>query len=172
MRGKEQVIRNCRVNGGITPAYAGKRIFCRFCAVVVQDHPRICGEKTSSRVTNLSHSGSPPHMRGKAGHGVEGGQHLGITPAYAGKRNQPSRSGRCCRDHPRICGEKIVRKATIDPNLGSPPHMRGKADIAPVLPCGLGITPAYAGKSYKRTNESRCTKDHPRICGEKPVCFF
>ena len=50
---------------------------------------------------------------------------------------------------------------------GSPPRMRGK--VQPVQPPGrlLGITPAYAGKRRATALRCRCTRDHPRICGEK-----
>ena len=45
--------------------------------------------------------------------------------------------------------------------------MRGKGvgTGSPLLP--LGITPAYAGKSYLLPGEERCVEDHPRVCGEK-----
>ena len=85
MRGKEQVIRNCRVNGGITPAYAGKsagRYRGRSC---VGDHPRICGEKDIVLKRILRGVGSPPHMRGKADNINNIVRSIRITPAYAGK---------------------------------------------------------------------------------------
>ena len=54
--------------------------------IQVTDHPRVCGEKL--------------------GRLLLGGQALGITPAYAGKRaGLPSPAGGG-RDHPRVCGEK------------------------------------------------------------------
>ena len=31
------------------------------------------------------------------------------------------------------------------------------------------ITPAYAGKSGELCNGELCIRDHPRVCGEKPV---
>ena len=50
----------------ITPAYAGKSTWKCMPFATLQDHPRLCGEKscTSSRVRNGT--GSPPPMRGKA----------------------------------------------------------------------------------------------------------
>ena len=32
---------------------------------------------------------------------------------------------------------------------------------------GVGITPAYAGKSGVKSDIDGVTKDHPRVCGEK-----
>ncbi len=69
-----------------------------------------------------------------------------ITPAHAGKR-RPSGSMRTAyRDHPRACGEKSFAVVNGVQNSGSPPRMRGKADLLEALADGLGITPAYAGK--------------------------
>ena len=48
-----------------------------------------------------------------------------------------------------------------------PPHMRGK-DVQPCRFCvGIGITPAYAGKSRGRWQWTTNRRDHPRICREK-----
>ena len=45
--------------------------------------------------------------------------------------------------------------------------MRGKGTLSsPVISC-TGITPAYAGKSVPLSFAPPCTKDHPRLCGEK-----
>ena len=55
----------------------------------------------------------------------------------------------------------------ISSPIGSPPHMRGKG----IKPCNqrvrMGITPAYAGKSFPFFGIIRLHWDHPRICGEK-----
>ena len=51
--------------------------------------------------------------------------------------------------------------------------MRGKVVKVDRHQIALGITPAHAGKSiYQRRNEE-FTRDHPRMCGEKPrkSCF-
>ena len=66
-----------------------------------------------------------------------------------------------------MCGEKpplfIVNRFI----LGSPPRVRGKA-----LPADGGrgsqrITPACAGKSYRKLGTRVEWQDHPRVCGEK-----
>ena len=51
--------------------------------------------------------------------------------------------------------------------MGSPPHMRGKADDVPILSPQQRITPAYAGKSAFIGMGQGGRWDHPRICGEK-----
>ena len=50
---------------------------------------------------------------------------------------------------------------------GSPPRMRGKGHRMARLPSPPGITPAYAGKSQREQRRGMCSKDHPRVCGEK-----
>ena len=70
-------------------------------------------------------------------------------------------------DHPRICGEKEVCEYGEVEIQGSPPHMRGKECWHLVKVRLIGITPAYAGKSFYKAHPSECHWDHPRICGEK-----
>ena len=72
----------------ITPAYAGKSFLYSSVIFLVQDHPRLCGEKRLLLVSSLLHTGSPPPMRGKAAGLSVSPTRTGITPAYAGKRLQ------------------------------------------------------------------------------------
>ena len=46
-------------------------------------------------------------MRGKAAALDHAGVESGITPAYAGKSSELKKRNKKCRDHPRLCGEKI-----------------------------------------------------------------
>ena len=71
--------------------------------------------------------GSPPRRRGKdkAEHLVQ--DHIGITPAQAGKRCYLCASTKSSWDHPRVGGEKFVYKNKTADQVGSPPHGRGKA---------------------------------------------
>ena len=47
--------------------------------------------------------------------------------------------------------------------------MRGKAVVVVVSTVVVGITPAYAGKRFFRCSAMHRTRDHPRLCGEKPL---
>ena len=70
----------------------------------------------------------------------------GITPAYAGKSFERPGGFVDAKDHPRVCGEKMVYFKSPISCLGSPPRMRGKGSRwSQTLP-ESGITPAYAGK--------------------------
>ena len=91
---------------GITPAYAGKRRFAVAVLKLSQDHPRLCGEKSSIHPQNYTLKGSPPPMRGKGPSEDVFTTIQGITPAYAGKREVKVDWEAAEQDHPRLCGEK------------------------------------------------------------------
>ena len=109
MRGKgTRDLAHCALNG-ITPAYAGKRMYALASGQRARDHPRVCGEKNYHLPDQLPGGGSPPRMRGKAVRlplPAVGGR---ITPAYAGKRCWCGFSGCLGGDHPRVCGEKTKK---------------------------------------------------------------
>ena len=113
----------------ITPAYAGKshRQTDRRC--ILQDHPRLCGEKRQQECRGVGSLGSPPPMRGKALDRVFG--------------------WRGVRDHPRLCGEKDKALDGVRRASGSPPPMRGKVLEREQEKKHDRITPAYAGKRIK-----------------------
>ena len=92
-----------------------------------------------------------------------------ITPAYAGKSSAMPPLIIWAGDHPRVCGEKTITRERINQLLGSPPHMRGKADLWGKSTEEVGITPAYAGKSGYVRCRRLTEKDHPRVCGEKQL---
>ena len=48
VRGKVFLPRSFCALGGITPACAGKRMFCRLDREPERDHPRVCGEKAAT----------------------------------------------------------------------------------------------------------------------------
>ena len=50
-----------------------------------QDHPRVCGEKSFSSMSQSRPSGSPPRVRGKVYGCANYNYQYGITPACAGK---------------------------------------------------------------------------------------
>ena len=166
---------------GITPACAGKSGRTSGLTRPARDHPRACGEKSTSTSMMNCGWGSPPRVRGKDGN-QSTGQHRGrITPAYAGKRACWGPCGRRTEDHPRVCGEKLSGCVWLRVYGGSPPRMRGKAARGPVVDFAsritpayeiesadfVRITPAYAGKRTSARRSAGADRDHPRVCGEK-----
>ena len=111
-------------------------------------------------------------MRGKDKNDDFGVQQIGITPAYAGKRNTIPYMVKVFRDHPRLCGEKVFPAVEKLLMLGSPPPMRGKVYTSLYIWVSGGITPAYAGKSFLFACLMMLTKDHPRLCGEKGYSVY
>ena len=170
MRGKDGCVRDAVDSRGITPAYAGKRTPCRNTSLRYWDHPRVCGEKKLNISPVPPHQGSPPHMRGKEIWRLRWTTRKRITPAYAGKSFRGGFWGGNCRDHPRVCGEKIEQRIRDYQAGGSPPHMRGKAKPGYFNNGNSGITPVYAGKRLLRNLGQNAGWDHPRICGEKTGC--
>ena len=114
------------LDGGITPAYAGKSSRARLRCRCTWDHPRVCGEKNGLGTKICSSPGSPPRMRGKVPRNLTDYQTRRITPAYAGKRRALLFQARQYGDHPRVCGEKWVILQKYLAGQGSPPRMRGK----------------------------------------------
>ena len=85
MRGKDREPADTGCTDGITPAYAGKSSNTRHSFFPRWDHPRLCGEKASTKAWELWGTGSPPPMRGKGSSTAAYRTAQGITPAYAGK---------------------------------------------------------------------------------------
>ena len=136
MRGKGLQGHQARCRRGITPAYAGK------------------SDLTSGTQTLLQ--GSPPHMRGKGLVCLERDIRVGITPACAGKSVSWYVMTSSTWDHPRMCEEKSLNSIRKHYDLGSPPHVRGKAVWPRSIMRLQGITPAYAGKrSLQSTGSQR-----------------
>ena len=129
MRGKAKSRKNSSTSIRITPAYAGKSLARLSQRSNVWDHPRLCGEKISSRNPRCNGSGSPPPMRGKVLSLAESEYQDRITPAYAGKSSRFDDRLAVCRDHPRLCGEKGLIEILENGELGSPPPMRGKEPV-------------------------------------------
>ena len=108
-------------------------------------------------------------MRGKGADHLRSEVCLGITPAYAGKSAASAFGYARRRDHPRVCGEKYRPSARLLIFGGSPPRVRGKVKACRLLTLAVRITPAYAGKSRSQPRLPCTGRDHPRVCGEKPV---
>ena len=154
---------------GITPACAGKSPFFPGVPGLRWDHPRVCGEKNIPQIHISRSTGSPPRVRGKVVESWNSCVFSGITPACAGKSRATAAQQRAGRDHPRVCGEKLIASKRETLCTGSPPRVRGKAFIAEIRTRAVRITPACAGKSKRIAPSSVLFGDHPRVCGEKAV---
>ena len=89
-----------------------------------------------------------------------------ITLAYAGKTLFVAAVGSRQRDHPRVCGKDWIRSIRFNARVGSPPRMRERLHKTKELADRSGITPAYAGKTYRPYTRTMLCWDHPRVCGK------
>ena len=153
---------------GITPACAGNSCIPYALFLARQDHPRVCGEQSTSSPGACRTRGSPPRVRGTAA-GVRSDCPVrGITPACAGNSRRhfppPLENG----DHPRVCGEQPPPPLRRRRTTGSPPRVRGTDPMLAILFPPTGITPACAGNSNGLDDGRLIGGDHPRVCGEQP----
>ena len=131
----------------ITPACAGKSIRLAPGVLLLKDHPRLRGEKSTSPRPFSLDGGSPPLARGKGGRSPGATTDTRITPACAGK--------------------SLWREASGSLFSGSPPLARGKGQKCHVGRAPDRITPACAGKRSERRKNEEQRQDHPRLRGEK-----
>ena len=153
----------------ITPACAGKSQPPLLHQKMDGDHPRVCGEKRERRGSGENIRGSPPRVRGKGIAPEIWSAMPRITPACAGKSIGVVFYHGCLWDHPRVCGEKDTKICIFRIRIGSPPRVRGKGNQKGDGTEMTRITPACAGKRSAAQSTGCGTRDHPRVCGEKPT---
>ena len=129
VRGEDTMPEQLRFRHGITPACAGRRLCNAASCRLVEDHPRVCGEKLPMQKTPARLSGSPPRVRGEAGGDLLEPLLHRITPACAGRSSAKTRCTCLSRDHPRVCGEKKYARGWTFKVEGSPPRVRGEAPL-------------------------------------------
>ena len=151
---------------GITPACAGKTQPGTRTIWEDKDHPRVCGENLLTLVCYVKILGSPPRVRGKLALTLAKKKSKRITPACAGKTYTTTYDSYYHRDHPRVCGENVNFWSLHCLALGSPPRVRGKQMREDKYGWHVRITPACAGKTFRKSLPQRAGQDHPRVCGE------
>ena len=97
---------------------------------------------------------------------------MGSPPRVRGKARENGCFGAAEEDHPRVCGEKIIRGAHRLLNKGSPPRVRGKVILIVSISSSMRITPACAGKRTLADAKAASCRDHPRVCGEKSALLL
>ena len=107
----------------------------------------MCGEQQRHDAIGEVKPGSPPRVRGTAAAYADAAQPVGITPACAGNRGRLEALYEKTEDHPRVCGEQVLFWPPARLLKGSPPRVRGTADIKGERTLDVRITPACAGNS-------------------------
>ena len=98
-----------------------------------------------------------------------------VLPRPAGDhpRMRGDKSGKRCAppavkgSPPRTRGDKAMAASTIPWASGSSPHTRGQVARSRKIIVLFGITPAHAGTSRDRRDNSIPGRDHPRMRGDK-----
>ena len=147
MRGTPSNRHRWRGVTGIIPAYAGNTQYVMRRYLLTRDHPRVCGEHDPPVNGSDSFVGSSPRMRGTPYTVGALGWATGIIPAYAGNTNHAGSRSVFVGDHPRVCGEHMLRERTVVGQAGSSPRMRGTHRYQGWRKDGGGIIPAYAGNT-------------------------
>ena len=169
VRGKPDATPYRSESDRITPACAGKTGAEGGRAGGGEDHPRVCGENQDRPLPLPAREGSPPRVRGKRAWQECIDDSYRITPACAGKTISETLGRDAKEDHPRVCGENKAEDFLINRKAGSPPRVRGKRFVVPLKSMFFRITPACAGKTYKRGGVELPSEDHPRVCGENQI---
>ena len=125
MRGAQQTFRKAVAEVGIIPADAGSTEDSELGITAAEDHPRGCGEHLGAGPLGRSAGGSSPRMRGAQLTGTGLSWSLWIIPADAGSTIQTILFFVESWDHPRGCGEHLLRSALDCLTEGSSPRMRG-----------------------------------------------
>ena len=155
----------------IIPAHAGNSSPAAARSSRSADHPRACGELLSRLRMRPSSSGSSPRMRGTPVHGLPLARRDRIIPAHAGNSSARSSAGSGTADHPRACGELLLRVVQNGLEYGSSPRMRGTRRCGALCGEVLRIIPAHAGNSEKRFMfEMTISGSSPRMRGTHPRC--
>ena len=152
---------------GITPACAGRSASETPSGQRPEDHPRVCGEKSTEEDDQSAIRGSPPRVRGEAGGHSERRTLKRITPACAGRSRRMKQWTQDRKDNHRVCGEKDRRPLSVSCSMGSPPRVRGEVRVAVLVLAERRITPACAGRRRVVGRVCLAAWDHPRVCGEK-----
>ena len=150
----------------ITPARAGKTSPPKNCIRTVWDHPRSCGKDYILSHLKRVVGGSPPLVRERLFAQWYILDWRRITPARAGKTLSKLTPDRQKEDHPRSCGKDHFNQDAVIGFAGSPPLVRERRHINPVIYFQAGITPARAGKTCKWFKRIQERWDHPRSCGK------
>ena len=155
---------------GIIPADAGSTSTVLDPETADRDHPRGCGEHAAKHLGRHYVGGSSPRMRGALSHHPRMLHHSGIIPADAGSTTGVNPEIYVSEDHPRGCGEHVLKNPQIVSKLsddeGSSPRMRGALPQSAQSRGGLRIIPADAGSTHSISEYGNMVRDHPRGCGE------
>ena len=153
-------------SAGSSPRGRGKPRPCRGAAEGGQAHPRVGGENYVPTGNSMIREGSSPRGRGKRAAELIITDSDGLIPAWAGKTPMALRCEPSAGAHPRVGGENGQASAAYFADQGSSPRGRGKLEVRLRRGRGLGLIPAWAGKTCQIVSQFAARPAHPRVGGE------
>ena len=167
-RGRGKLPRVVRAVGysRLIPAWAGKTSNEVIGSPVLRAHPRVGGENPGTYAAVGAVPGSSPRGRGKLVAPRTDLLREGLIPAWAGKTASAHATTLLTQAHPRVGGENLKLASTPLPDPGSSPRGRGKLEVRLLGRRGLGLIPAWAGKTLCFQPSALLGGAHPRVGGE------
>ena len=169
MRGAPEQLACNASDIGIIPADAGSTFSAVGVVCLFWDHPRGCGEHSTTHRMGFGMTGSSPRMRGALFVLNLAIWLMRIIPADAGSTKRLPFPFLANKDHPRGCGEHGWNGDQGKAFVGSSPRMRGAPIRWREESIDHGIIPADAGSTPQSCMSSSAKRDHPRGCGEHPL---
>ncbi|SDQ52413.1 hypothetical protein SAMN05428996_2039 [Quadrisphaera sp. DSM 44207] len=152
----------------LIPAYAGSTRCCRRRRCRGWAHPRVRGEHLVPKASASLLKGSSPRTRGARGALHRGGGVVGLIPAYAGSTAPTATPASTATAHPRVRGEHPLLPGPGLADPGSSPRTRGAQRRLRRCDRGMGLIPAYAGSTSRRSSYSaRDRGSSPRTRGAR-----
>ena len=149
------------------PAYAGNASAPGFRGRPSSVHPRIRGERASTRLMAHTVPGSSPHTRGTLRVPCCRRWHIRFIPAYAGNAHFCTCWHIACPVYPRIRGERRAEVVAVLDADGSSPHARGTRGRHRRCRLPGRFIPACAGNASAGGRPAGLVSVHPRMRGER-----
>ena len=170
-RGKPGDGYDAGVSRGLIPAWAGKTRSSPLKGTANEAHPRVGGENLAANGVEGYDQGSSPRGRGKREIQTGARRSIRLIPAWAGKTTFVDPCHMKTRAHPRVGGENVSSSRSSRSKSGSSPRGRGKHLGVGRGSRGVGLIPAWAGKTPQTRVATRRTQAHPRVGGENSIHF-
>ena len=129
------------------PACAGNARLRRTFPTRSTVHPRVCGERDNIVIGAGRFYGSSPRVRGTPRDAGFQSLRRRFIPACAGNARRAAPGAETEPVHPRVCGERLPRRARRAAHVGSSPRVRGTRTATPA--------------------DDPRPPVHPRVCGER-----
>ena len=130
-------------------------------------HPRVCGERSVNMISSRSVTGSSPRVRGTRTPFDLECIELRFIPACAGNAWSKPVKASSIPVHPRVCGERLIRRCKLPGDFGSSPRVRGTLINAAAPAFKARFIPACAGNANHVCKICFQLTVHPRVCGER-----